>query len=131
MRGLRIDPEAPSLSPYITQHFVRFDPYQMDHTRLPASLTYEIAIPSPEEALVEASEVVSTNWRAALSEWPKFVRIVVASHRPTQKSLAPEISPLLPEGPVQLCITKLVGWLSQLQMDKVEIRFYSGSESAS
>jgi hypothetical protein len=73
--GHRIDPEAVAfLSPYITQHFVRFGLYPLDHTRQPSPLTYEIAIPNPEEALEEVSEAVRTNSRIALSKWPKFAR---------------------------------------------------------
>jgi len=57
--GHRIDPEAVAfLSPYITQHLVRFGLYQMDRTRPPSPLTYEVAIPHPEETLMEASEAV-------------------------------------------------------------------------
>ena len=56
----RINPVA-FLSPYITQHLVRFGLYPLDHTRQPSPLTYEIAISNPEEALEEVSETVSTN----------------------------------------------------------------------
>ncbi len=60
--GHRIDPEAVAfLSPYITQHLVRFGLYQLDHTRPPNPLTYEVAIPNPEEAPAEASEAVSAD----------------------------------------------------------------------
>jgi len=60
--GHRIDSEAlPFLSPYITQHLVRLGLYQVDHTRPPNPLTYEVAIPNPEEALVGVSEAVSVD----------------------------------------------------------------------
>jgi len=76
--GHRIDPESVAfLSPYITQHLVRFGLYQVDHTRPPNPLTYEVAIPNSGEVLAEVSEVVSADQRIALRKWPKFVRIVV------------------------------------------------------
>jgi hypothetical protein len=74
--GHRIDPEAVALSPSITQHLVRFGLYQVDHTRPPDPLTYEVAIPNPEESLAEVSEAVSTDERTVLSKWPKCVRLV-------------------------------------------------------
>jgi hypothetical protein len=60
--GHRIDPEAVTfLSPYITQHLVRFGFYQVDHTRPPNPLTYEVSISNAEEALVEGNEAVSAH----------------------------------------------------------------------
>jgi TnpA family transposase len=60
--GHRIAPEAvPFLSPYITQHLVRFGLYQVDQTRQPSPLIYEIALSDPEEALEKVSEAVSTD----------------------------------------------------------------------
>ena len=60
--GHRIDPEVlPFLSPYITQHLIRFGLYHIDRTRPPGSLTYEVAIPHPEKASGETPEAVSAD----------------------------------------------------------------------
>lgn len=60
--GHRIDPDVVVfLSPYITQHLVRFGLYQVDHTRPPDPLTYEVAIPNPGEVPAEVSETVSAD----------------------------------------------------------------------
>lgn len=54
--GHRIDPEAvAALSPYITQHLVRFGLYHMDRARLPKPLTYQVAF-DPEKAQEEGNE---------------------------------------------------------------------------
>ena len=54
--GHRIDPEAvAALSPYITQHLVRFGLYHMDRTRLPKPLTYQVAF-DPDKAQEEGDE---------------------------------------------------------------------------
>ncbi len=51
--GHRIDPEVVAfLSPYVTQHLVRFGLYQVDHTRPPNPLTYGVSIPNPERRLL-------------------------------------------------------------------------------
>ena len=58
--GHRIDPEAVAvLSPYITQHLVRFGLYQMDRTRLPKPLTYQVSSFDLEEAQEEVKEAMT------------------------------------------------------------------------
>jgi hypothetical protein len=58
--GHRIDPEAVAvLSPYITQHLIRFGLYHMDRTRPPRPLTYQVSILDPEDALEKVSEVAN------------------------------------------------------------------------
>lgn len=48
--GHHVDPEAvAALSPYMTQHLVRFGIYHMDHTRRPKPLTYQVSF-DPEKA---------------------------------------------------------------------------------
>ncbi len=60
--GHRIDPEAVAvLSPYITQHLIRFGLYQMDHTRLPRPLAYQVSIPDPEETLEKVGEAINAD----------------------------------------------------------------------
>jgi hypothetical protein len=54
--GLHIDPEAVVvLSPYMTQHLVRFGLYHMDRTRRPKPLTYQMSF-DPEKAQEEEEE---------------------------------------------------------------------------
>ncbi len=57
--GHRIDPDAvAALSPYITQHLVRFGLYQMDRTHLPKPLTYQVSF-DPEEVQEEGKEAIA------------------------------------------------------------------------
>lgn len=54
--GHHIDPEAvAALSPYMTQHLVRFGIYHMDHTRRPKPLNYQVSF-DPEKAQEERKE---------------------------------------------------------------------------
>ncbi len=58
--GHRIDPEAvAALSPYMTQHLVRFGLYQMDRMRPPKPLIYQVSSFDPEEAEEEAKEAIT------------------------------------------------------------------------
>ena len=53
-------PEAvAALSPYMTQHLVRFGLYQMDRMRPPKPLTYQVVSFEPEEAQEEAKEAIT------------------------------------------------------------------------
>jgi hypothetical protein len=55
--GHHIDPEAAAaLSPYMTQHLIRFGLYQVDHTRPPKPLTYEVASFEPEDSQEEVKD---------------------------------------------------------------------------
>ncbi len=57
--GHRIDPDAvAAISPYITQHLVRFGLYQMDRTHLPKPLTYQVFF-DPEEVQEEGKEAIA------------------------------------------------------------------------
>ena len=54
--GHRIDPEAvAALSPYMTQHLVRFGLYHMDQARRPKPLTYQVTF-EPEKVQEEENE---------------------------------------------------------------------------
>jgi hypothetical protein len=53
------DPEAVAvLSPYITQHIIRFGLYQVDRNRQTKPLMYEVPILNPEDTLEVAHVVV-------------------------------------------------------------------------
>jgi len=57
--GHRINPDPVAvLSPYITQHIIRFGLYQVDRNRQPKPLMYEVPIFNPEAALEGANVVV-------------------------------------------------------------------------
>jgi Tn3 transposase DDE domain len=59
--GHRIHPDAvAALSPYITQHVIRFGLYQVHRDRQPKPLMYQVPILNPEDTLEEASELVGT-----------------------------------------------------------------------
>jgi TnpA family transposase len=56
--GHRIDPETvAALSPYMTQHLVRFGLYHMDRARRPKPLTYQVSF-EPEKVQEEENEAV-------------------------------------------------------------------------